>query len=115
MRYEKAKFGNYIIFAIKGDFTISNISGFDRDYEQYVGKNEYNFIFDLTETKFIDSSGMGTIFAGVDKTGKRKIKICISEKNELIKETFKIMRISKLFQFYTNIQDAIANKNEIEL
>ncbi len=115
MQYEKAKFGNYIIFAIKGDFTISNIRGFNEEYEQYIEANRYNFIFDLTETNFIDSSGMGTIFAGVDKTGKNKIKICINENNDLIKESFKIMRVSKLFQFYNNIQDAISNKNEIEL
>jgi len=115
LEYKKVQIGNYIIFSINGEFTISNISEIRELYSELVSKGKYSFIFDLTSTTFIDSSGMGTIFIGTDRTGKNNIKICIDENNENIKELFKIMRVEKVLDFYRNVYDAIEEKDRIYL
>ena len=117
--YNKKELEDYIIFKIKSDFIMGEISSLLDDYSSLIqsGKDDYNFIFDLTETDIVDSSGLGTILMGasyVMNKGK-KIKVCFDVNNEPVKDLFNSVNLGSVIEYYESLEDALKNRNKVEI
>ncbi|MFW5799927.1 MAG: STAS domain-containing protein [Spirochaetota bacterium] len=117
MEYKRRQENDFEIFEVSGQFIIGQIGDLFKEYTDLIKENKYKFIFDLTDVKFMDSSGLGTIIMGASHVMKHeeKIRICLDPSNETVKDLFKVVKVDYAVDYYKNIDDAIKGVNKIKL
>jgi anti-anti-sigma factor len=115
--YTKEKKNGYSIYKIKGEFVIGQIGDILEDYTEEIKSNQTKFIFDFTDVELLDSSGLGTILMGASQVmnANEKIKICLDVDNTAVKDLFSIVKLDTVMEYYTNVDDALAGKNNITI
>ena len=66
------------------------------------------FLIDMTETEYMDSSGMGTLVEALKWSRRKDTQLRLVGVNESVKSVFEISRLTSLFQFYNNQSEALA-------
>lgn len=116
MKYVHRDIGNCDIFEIEGEFIISEIKTLLKEYTKLLKENRHNFIFDLSRVSFLDSSAIGTIIMGASNAVKhgKKIKLVLPE-SEFIKDTFRVIRLDKIIDYFQSQSDAINSINQVDM
>ncbi len=99
-----------LIISVAGNFSIPQVVELKKNFLQYF-KNKKIFIFDLSNTKWIDSFGMGFI-AWVVKNAillNSNVSIVNPEKNVI--ELFKKTKLVEIVTFWNSIEQAISGNN----
>lgn len=60
------------------------------------------FVFDLSDLKSINSSGLGILISGLKKVKKSNGSLKIVNANEKIRNIFKLTKLDNVFQFETS-------------
>ena len=96
-----------VIISLSGDFIVGNIENF---YEKLMDKilKYKKVIFDFSDVKFIDSSGVGLLITFLKELNKRKISIKLCSLNKDLKNIFKKLNVFSFFEIYENCEEAIA-------
>ncbi len=66
-----------------------------------------NLIFDFTDLKFMDSSGIGVVIGRYKKIEKLNGKLCLTTLNPHIKRIVTISGLHKIIPVYNNVQEAL--------
>jgi anti-sigma B factor antagonist len=103
--YEKDNAG---VLEIKGRLDAFSAPDLKNMFEQMIGKTP-NFVFDLKGCEFIDSTGLGMIVACLKSATQAGGDIRLAMIQEKPKMVFDITRAYKIFQFFTNIEAAVAS------
>ncbi len=115
MEYTRKQIDDYEVFEVRGDFVIGQKGDLSQEYTELLKQGKYKFVFDLTQVRIIDSSGLGTLIMGISNITDHdtKLKVCIDMDNESVRNIFDYIRIDKVISFYKNVMDAINDRNEI--
>ncbi len=95
---------------IGGELDTVSVYNVKTTIESYILKGVFNFIFDLGELKFIDSSGnfaFVSLYMKAKKLGRGKGGISLFNVNPNIKEIFEMIGISKLINIYDSYEEAM--------
>ena len=89
----------------------SNSRAFETDVKPLMDEN-LRFIFDLTQVKQLDSSGLGAIVGCLKhlRTAGGDLKLCGMSKQ--IRTIFEIVRMHRVFDIFNNQQEAIQSYQE---
>lgn len=71
--------------------------------------NTPNFVFDMKHCEFIDSTGLGMIVTCLKAATQQGGDIRLVSLQEKPKMVFEITRAYKIFQFFTDLETAIAS------
>lgn len=67
-------------------------------------------ILDLSEVKFIDSSGLGAIVAAMKQLGSGR-KLDLAGLTPMVDKVFRLTRMDTVFDLYTSLNEATDAKN----
>ena len=67
-------------------------------------------ILDLSEVKFIDSSGLGAIVAAMKQLGSSR-KMDLAGLSPMVDKVFRLTRMDTVFDLYASLSDATAINN----
>jgi anti-anti-sigma factor len=104
--YNIEKSDDIVIFKILGNFTFERKDIIYKEFDKYLKQNIRKFIFDLSETEYMDSSGVGTILMGASFVNRYGEKIKVVGDSQVI-ENFKCLKVDKYIGFFKSVDDAI--------
>lgn len=105
MDLELKKKENYAILKIKGGLDAAHTKEFKHQFQTYAEEYQ-NFIFDLSEMDFMDSTGFGTLVSVYKIMKEAGGNILIANLQNKPKMLFKITRADKIFHIFDNIEAA---------
>jgi anti-sigma B factor antagonist len=98
---------NYVKLSVSGDITIKTVIGLKKTVKDLIDDKNINIVFDLTNTRYVDSSGLG-FFIGTLKTLKEAHgALHITGLNEHIKGLFQLINLTNIFEIFENAKDAV--------
>ncbi len=102
--------GSVAVIAISGRLVAANASDLTNKFSSQ-SQEHINFVLDLSEMEYIDSTGLGAIVSCLKKASEKggNIKLaCIQEKPRMI---FEITRAYRIFDIYDDVATAINSYN----
>lgn len=69
---------------------------------------ELNLIVDLSEVRFIDSSGLGALLSGYKNATLRTGTFVLAALQPRVQSMFELTRLHRVFEIYRNVEDAYA-------
>ena len=107
MQYETINQGQCTVLQIKEErFDAKLAPSFREEVEKLSAGIGSHLVLDLSEVRFMDSSGLGAVMA-VYKMLRGK-KISVVNPQRAVKELLKLTRMDKLITSYDSIEDALA-------
>jgi len=71
------------------------------------GKN--NLIVDLQSVRFVDSSGLGALVSGFKNASSRNGSLKLSGLQLQVKSMFELTRLHRVFEIYTDAEEALVS------
>lgn len=103
--YKVEKKDDIVIFEIIGNFTFERKDIIYKEFDKFLKENIRKFIFDLTKTDYMDSSGVGTILMGASYVNRFGERIKVVGESQVI-ENFKCLKVDKYIGFYRTLEEA---------
>lgn len=103
--YEKGKVG---VMEFQGRLDAYYAPELKQKFEQIVSKTPY-IVFDMCGCDFIDSTGLGMIVACLKSASQAGGDIRLCSLQEKPKMVFDITRAYKIFQFFKDVDSAVAS------
>ncbi len=109
MNYILERRKNLIIFKIKNVKMEGQISAqYKAEFLIFCQPDLDAFIIDLSEVESIDSTGFGAFLLAYRQLKDSGTPVVLCNVNEYIKTLMSMTQIDELFDFYDNLQDALA-------
>ncbi|WP_135382885.1 STAS domain-containing protein [Vibrio tasmaniensis] len=107
MRYEISQQGNSTVLQVNEErFDAKLAPEFRETVESLTPELSQNVVLDITNVKFMDSSGLGAVM-GVYKMLRDK-KIAVANDQKPVLDLFKLTRMDRLIKTYTSVDEALA-------
>lgn len=108
MNFRNREVGAKVVVLVEGPDIDSDVA---TDFKEHLIKTLESYtnavlVIDLSRVRFVDSSGLGALFAAYRKTGSKR-KIVIAEPQEPVKEVFEIARLEKIIPVVDNLDKAL--------
>lgn len=107
MEFKTEETGDVTLLTLPGEvLDAGNCEEFKKDVEPFIRANK-KMVFDLSEMRFVDSSGCGALLSCLRKARDRdgELKMCHVQKP--VKELFKLIRMDRVFDFYDSREEAV--------
>ena len=111
MRLNNRQEGNVSILEITGSIDINNAEYLQEQIEKNFMGGENHLVMDLTEVDYLDSSGLGQLVAAFKMSVQHGRKVVLAGVNEDVLNEMRLTRLDTLFDFATNVDEAIGNLN----
>lgn len=95
------------IMAISGRITAATAPEIKEQIKKLVSEGWVELILDLSETTFIDSSGLSAFVSGLKQTKENNGKFRLAALNNDVYSIFKITMLDKIFELYPTVDLAI--------
>lgn len=99
--------GDYAVMTLAGEIDVYTAPLLREKWIELLNAGEANFILDMTEVTFLDSTGLGVLVGGMKRirSGDGDIRlVCNGEK---ILKVFRITGLTKVFPIYDTLADAV--------
>jgi anti-sigma B factor antagonist len=111
------KYETIYIIQLSGKLTLYTVEALNKAFNDLMGQNIDNFIIDMTQVEYIDSSGIGlfvNIKKNVEKSGPRK-RLRIVNCNNVVKKIIQLAKLSDFLPLADGIKETvILMQNEIQ-
>ncbi len=104
--FKVEKLEDVVLFIIIGNFTFERKDAVYKEFDKYLKQNIRKFIFDLSKTEYMDSSGVGTILMGASFVNRFGERIKVVGDSQVI-ENFKCLKVDKYVGFYKEMNEAL--------
>jgi anti-sigma B factor antagonist len=94
------------IIKIIGKLNVLNAEEFKKSFDIYL-KETSNFVFDLSELEFIDSTGLGCLISSLKKSTEKKGDIKIFNLQTKPRIVFDLTRAFRIFEIFEDKQSAM--------
>ena len=71
-------------------------------------KGSKKLILDLSEVRFVDSSGLGALLSGHKNAGLREGRFALVGVQPRVQSMFELTRLTRVFEIYPGVEDALA-------
>jgi len=100
---------NVIIISCAGRPDITAVDGFKKEIKTQLEAGEKNFIIDMNEAIYVDSSFLGALVASLRSVSKAGGDIKIANLKPHLRSIFELTRLHKLFNIYDSLEEAEAS------
>lgn len=83
-----------------------NVNILKRKASEMIDSGVLKIIFDFSDTKFIDSIGLGALVSILKQTAQKDIKIVLCSLSPQVRQIFELTRLYRLFDIFDSIDDA---------
>ncbi|MBN8545879.1 MAG: STAS domain-containing protein [Ignavibacteria bacterium] len=77
--------------------------------KKFLSEGKKNIVVDLGEVKFMNSSGLGMLIAGLTTVNKENGKLKLANVEEKIHSLLVITKLVTIFESYPSVEDALAS------
>jgi anti-sigma B factor antagonist len=110
MNISTEKHNDTIVLNLKEERLDAHNSGELRDAILKLLENGGNrFIVDLSEVRFIDSSGLGALLSGYKNATLRSGSFVLAGLQPRVQSMFELTRLHRVFDIYSNLNEALGN------
>lgn len=95
------------IFKTKGEMDLYNSAEFRETFNRYFQQGHLDFIFDLTELSYIDSTGVGTIISTFTSVRKQKGQLYITGVNGVVKRVIDFTKLNGFLPIVSDLNAAL--------
>lgn len=104
---------NCVIFKLSGKIMGGpDANAFRDDLEELLDKDRKNIIFDLSNVKFMNSSGLGILIGGLKRVNKAGGDLKICGATDRIKSLLMVSQLTKIFDTYDTLEKAVETYQE---
>ena len=100
--------GNAVVLAVIGSVSINDADQLRKKLEELAAGQVPVIVLDLKKMDFICSLGLGAIIVGHLKCRHHAGKVRIACPAPAVREILETTRLTKLFDIYDNVEDALA-------
>jgi len=97
---------NVTILELGGRLDASSAQDFRNKLKQFIQDDRLNFVFDLENINFLDSSGIGVLVASLRSVNKLNGDIKISNVKDHVRSVIEITRLHQIFEIFDNSEIA---------
>jgi len=78
---------------------------------QLFDEGKYQLVIDLTNVRFIDSSGLGALVSGFKNASARdgSLKLCCLQPQ--VRSMFELTRLHRVFEIFTTLEEALDSES----
>jgi anti-sigma B factor antagonist len=84
----------------------------NRNFTQYIEEGYLKFAVDLSKVNIMNSSGLGTLIAGLTTIKKKNGSLKIAGANDQIQQLFKVTKLDTVFELNDTLENALKNFSE---
>ncbi len=70
-------------------------------------------VLDLSEVRFVDSSGLGALLAGHKNAGLRESRFALAGVQARVQSMFELTRLHRVFEIHPSVDDALAGAGDL--
>lgn len=85
---------------IPKDFVVDEVATFRIKINKLIEEDQKNFIFNFSECKFIDSTGLGALVSIYKKCAERGGSVKLKSLKPEVEKLFKLTRLDKVFEIH---------------
>lgn len=106
-------YGNTMVVKLKGELDHHVAEQIRTDLDESIAKNRCkNLIFNLSDMKFMDSSGIGVIIGRYKKISQSGGKVSVVQVSEKVDKIFSLAGMYRIISKYKTQNDALNNIKE---
>lgn len=110
MKIERAIIAESVpVLRLSGELDLSNVPEVRRAIRTLIEESSVNFIINLSQLEFIDSSGLGVLVGGLARVREKQGEIKLACSNSRILRVFEMTRLTQLFEIFET-EDAAAER-----
>jgi anti-sigma B factor antagonist len=98
--------GNVPVLRLSGELDLNSVPDVRRSIRGLIDEGLVNFIINLTDLDFIDSSGLGVLVGGLARVREKQGEIKITCASKRIIRIFEMTRLTQLFELYPTEEEA---------
>jgi anti-sigma B factor antagonist len=96
------------VLALTGEIDLYTSPEFKDELLRVAADGAEYVVIDLTETTFIDSTGLGVILRGVERLGRSGGKLVVVCTDRNIRKVFEVTGLDRVFTLYGERSEALA-------
>ncbi len=101
------KEGDVRIIELEGRLDVHLSMEIETSVNEIIDSGDTRLIFDLTEVKYLSSSGLRIFIASLRRLNKLKGQLKIANMNESVRRIFKVVELIELFDIYPSVDEAL--------
>lgn len=90
--------GDTVVVHIHGSLYVNDAAALRMELLNYIQKGQKHFIINMTQTDYIDSSGLGVLVAVHKRAVEQKGSVKIRGMHGVVKELFELTRLTQVFE-----------------
>jgi anti-sigma B factor antagonist len=83
-----------------------------QEFKEYLLRQLENgakgLILDLSDVRFVDSSGLGALLSGHKNANLREVRLALSGVQARVQSMFELTRLHRVFEIHPTVEDALA-------
>ena len=111
MELKIRKNGEIYIIDVNGEMDLYNSYKLKELVMKMLQKNVKNFIINLAQVDYIDSSGIGALIFICSTIKKMNLKLAISNVHGSVKKVIELTKLMKYFPLAATVEEALAKLN----
>lgn len=111
--YEIIEDDNIAVITTPERIDASNSNEMKELITNIVSKNIYKIVVDLSNTNFIDSSGLGALVSRISICKNNNGDVRLVVLSDRVKEVLEITHLNKILKLFQNKEDAIRSFKEV--
>jgi len=98
---------NVVVIKTPERFTVEVSSEFKGILNDLVQEQKYKIVIDLTDTKYMDSSGLGAIVSRIAATRANQGDIRLAKPSKFVEELLDLTQLMRILKIYKSTKSAI--------
>ena len=94
------------IIKIEERLDAENASVFKEKIEKLINTGEAGIVLDFSNTKFIDSIGLGSLVSILKQTANKKMSIMLCSLSPQVRQIFELTKLYRLFEIFDSLEEA---------
>jgi anti-sigma B factor antagonist len=107
LEIETRREGDATIVAARGEVTVFSSPALRESLRKIAGDRPARLILDLTQTRYIDSSGVATLVEALQTLQRYNGKLVLAGMNQRVRGVFEIARLDGIFPMAPTVQEAL--------
>jgi anti-sigma B factor antagonist len=95
------------VITVSGEIHVSTAPEFQRRLDTAISKGKTAVVLDLTETEFIDSTGLSVLLNGLRRVTRQRGRMALVCRNPTVLRLFEITRLDTTFDIHETREDAL--------
>jgi anti-sigma B factor antagonist len=98
------------VLVLQGEVDMSNSPALRAKILEVFGGPPRVFLIDMAEVEYMDSSGLGTLVEALKWANRKNTQLRLVGAKDSVKSVFEISRLTSIFKFYDNQEEALAQE-----